>query len=695
MSVYLAEMLSSQAQVYVKQACDQMDALAVIAGQLEASEMAIQLRETRTKMESDNFNLIVVGRYKNGKSTLLNAMLGSLTKPVPELEGSTFDGPLPTDDLPATARLTRICYADQAEVIAWHNDGRREPWTLRRYLTEGTKKPTSEETQRFFASIREFELRYPAELCKAGITLLDSPGLGDEIVLDQITKGALAECDAAIVVYRHDQFAGQDERVFVKEDMERRGVKRYFTVVNLMNGRIVDDRLKLFVWDRLITDMRRGEAYAGQDLASQDIYFVDLKKAAEGSWRRDRALVQASGLEILEQRLGEFLERDCLETHISRWIDGADILAIELEGEAHRRLASLRIEQDQFRASYEAIQPELQDIHRRRNRMQRVFSDYLKQAQMEARTSFEWFAAQLPEVLKAEMVRRPLVSLEGEEVHLDSFWERVTTPIRQKQLAEDASRLAKQILKEQVETWSEIRLPQDLEPVIARMVEEIKAEVAAIEEQFAALAYELTGWRPEVVTIEAGPKLGERVGWIAGGILSGNLDMALFGGALGWKGVAVGMGVEIATAIALIGLAGIAAPIAIPVAIVAGLMANIGWGARRADNTILNIKQKVAEALITGDPKERMPSLGDQLADVKPQVDEAVTKVFAALQTQVTQAVDSAITVQEQSLRALLEANQRSIGERAVMTSETQDLLRGIATARLTLGAMLTVARQM
>lgn len=174
----LSEQLEQDFKYLMKQVGVPIETLATVAAQLKQPEVAKRLNDVYAQMKSDTFHLIVLGRFKNGKSTFLNALLGSHTHPVPELGGS--DGPLPMDDLPCTATLTRINYGEKPSVRVWKFDGKSEPWSLQKYLDQARVRADNEETYHFFRDIREFELTYPAELLKAGITLLDSPGTDDD-----------------------------------------------------------------------------------------------------------------------------------------------------------------------------------------------------------------------------------------------------------------------------------------------------------------------------------------------------------------------------------------------------------------------------------------------------------------------------------------------------------------------------------
>ena len=68
-------------------------------------------RELQVRLAEDRFNLAVVGQFKRGKSSLMNAVIGR------DL--------LPTGLLPLTSAITTLCYGPQA-----HARLRRKGWAL-------------------------------------------------------------------------------------------------------------------------------------------------------------------------------------------------------------------------------------------------------------------------------------------------------------------------------------------------------------------------------------------------------------------------------------------------------------------------------------------------------------------------------------------------------------------------------------
>ena len=65
--------------------------------------------ELRAKIENNVFNLVVLGQFKRGKTTLINALLGA------EI--------LPTAVVPLTSIATILTYGDTLNIKVYFNDG--------------------------------------------------------------------------------------------------------------------------------------------------------------------------------------------------------------------------------------------------------------------------------------------------------------------------------------------------------------------------------------------------------------------------------------------------------------------------------------------------------------------------------------------------------------------------------------------
>jgi small GTP-binding protein len=152
-----------------------------------AQKLAEQLRAGR-------FSISVVGEFKRGKSTLVNALLGEEV--------------VPTGVLPLTAVTTELSCGEPSATIE-HLDGSRraiDPGCLADYVTESGNPGNEKEVARVLVTGR-----WP--LLSGGVVLVDTPGTGS--IHEHNTAAAhtaLIEADGAVVVLSADSPLSATER---------------------------------------------------------------------------------------------------------------------------------------------------------------------------------------------------------------------------------------------------------------------------------------------------------------------------------------------------------------------------------------------------------------------------------------------------------------------------------------------------
>ena len=135
----------------------------------------------------------MLGQFKRGKSTLLNALLGA---PV-----------LPTGVTPVTAITTFIRAGPRTSARISFNDGKEPiltsiegeiPSLLERYISE-TENPRNR------LNVERVEIEVRSEYLDQGIVLIDTPGVGSTFLHNtQTAEAVLTECDAAVFVISAD-----------------------------------------------------------------------------------------------------------------------------------------------------------------------------------------------------------------------------------------------------------------------------------------------------------------------------------------------------------------------------------------------------------------------------------------------------------------------------------------------------------
>jgi GTP-binding protein EngB required for normal cell division len=194
------------------------DLAAVAADRQDLGSRAARLAN---RLAHRHFNVAVLGEFKRGKSTLVNALLGL------DL--------MPTGAIPLTAVATEVAYGLLGATVV-HLDGSTEDVELADvadYVTE-TRNPGNER------QVAHVEARAPVELLRLGVVLVDTPGIGSVFRHDEAAKHALLESDGAIVVMSADAPLSEEERKLLAALSERRAPT--FFVLNRVDHLTLSER---------------------------------------------------------------------------------------------------------------------------------------------------------------------------------------------------------------------------------------------------------------------------------------------------------------------------------------------------------------------------------------------------------------------------------------------------------------------
>lgn len=160
------------------------------------------------KNQSERFRLAVVGEFSQGKSTLLNALLGEEIQPAREI--------------PCSSTVTVLKYGNQKRVVCLYKDGREEEISFDKYQQKASISEDaaidclSDELAK--SEIEEIVFEHPdLELCKSGVEILDSPGLNEHPERTAITQKILENTDAAIFLTNASRPLTQGERDLLQE----------------------------------------------------------------------------------------------------------------------------------------------------------------------------------------------------------------------------------------------------------------------------------------------------------------------------------------------------------------------------------------------------------------------------------------------------------------------------------------------
>lgn len=159
------------------------------------SDFRTQCRELAARLAEDRFNLVVIGRFNRGKSTLMNALLAR--------------DYLPTGIVPLTSVITTVRYGSQKQVVLHFIDSGlplKVPLArLPDYVTQ-RGNPGNEKKIAFA------QIELPVEILRRGFFFVDTPGLGSPIVENTLTtERFLPEADAFVLVTSFESPLSEEE----------------------------------------------------------------------------------------------------------------------------------------------------------------------------------------------------------------------------------------------------------------------------------------------------------------------------------------------------------------------------------------------------------------------------------------------------------------------------------------------------
>jgi GTP-binding protein EngB required for normal cell division len=325
------------------------------AERVGATTLANRLdRELCDRLEQDRFHLVVVGEFNQGKSSLVNALLGRALLPV----GVT----------PTTAVIHHVEHAAEPGARLVYADRSEEPLPLSELglLALGRSqgdddvaaphRPAGEPTSEVEAAangvprqLSHVAVGFPSELLRERIVLVDTPGVND-LCLQRadVTYQYIPNADAVLFVLDAGQPVKESERVFLRDQLLARSRDKIVFVV-----------AKVDIW----SDAERDEAldYVRRELArlvpSPKLFPVAPQLALGGQ-------IGQSGLPELASHLRTFLAQErgriLLDNAIGEGL--AATVAVARSIDARRRAA--RMSSDEIERRIAAIEADLSSHER-------------------------------------------------------------------------------------------------------------------------------------------------------------------------------------------------------------------------------------------------------------------------------------------------------------------------------------------
>lgn len=290
---------------------------------MPASSQLKVLGEIEEDLIQDYYTIMVVGEFKHGKSTFVNALLG---KDI-----------MPRDVTPTTATINAVFHSENPEMQILKVDGQVEKRDL-----------TVDELNQYTASadfnaeeIKYLKLFMDAPLLKNRVVLIDTPGVND---LNQqrsdITFEFLPRADVIIFMTSMDAAMKKTEKIFIQEFLLKNGLDKIVFAANFMD-RIDEEELDdtIDYINRRIQNILDGE--------KATLFPMSAREALEGKLHGDESLLRYSGVPEIEAEIVKRIEsgsRSMEKLERFHWRLKASAEAVRSEIETAKGLSSESLE---------------------------------------------------------------------------------------------------------------------------------------------------------------------------------------------------------------------------------------------------------------------------------------------------------------------------------------------------------------
>ena len=641
---------------------------------LESTEELQQLIKNSESLNRDSFKVLVIGEFKRGKSTVINALLGEEV--------------LPAFATPCTAVINEIKYGEEKRAILHFADKLPEPMPkladdveahIATYKKDGKIPPMEIPVDR----IEEFvvipdpgkdqaesvaqspfglvEIYWPIDLCKNRVEIIDSPGLNEHGTRTKVTMDYLAEVDAIVFVLSCHALASQTELQVISDSIIASGHEDIFFVCNRFDEvrERERDRLKDYAQKRL------GEKTSLEN----GIHFLSALNALDAKLDNNPAALKESGFQDLEQHLVSFLVNDRGRIKIAR-------PAAALKRQINRAVCEiipmqqnmLSADLAELKKQYDSEKPKLDDAEKRRllikEKIARKTSRVKDETRRDIMRYMKELAREIPEMVQSYETEAQVtfLSLENTKTQCENLMRELL-----QKLEDDITTRQNQ--------WVNTELLPDIKNKLQDIFENTTADLEAFLETIDSVKNNLAGH--DVCEDQRDVPVWERVAAAGVGALTVSYGSVIQGGQDGFKGLLKSILPQVGVALGMIVL-GVTNPwIFIPALIATGGISAYFSNSKlekivreklgeKVKNSILDSVEENAETAI-----EKLSNALDEIAE---QVDSGMQKEITSIQ----QSVDKVLKIKQEGENKTKQRETVLLEQRknaAVLIDKLEDLL--------------------
>jgi GTPase SAR1 family protein len=522
--------------------------------QLQLKDEAAITQILKQTVLRDTFKVMVIGEFKTGKSTFINALLG--------------DEVLPSYARPCTAVVAEVQWGDMKKAVLHWRDEKKNPFEIQVQQLEEYVVIREDEKEVRESPYSKVELFWPLPILKNNVEIIDSPGLNENEIREKVTLEYLRRVDAVLFVFTAVRLGPSIHEAEAIENLRNSGHEEIFFVINRWDQLRERDKVDVRQWadGRLRPLSKRSES----------IYYVSSLDALEGRLDGDEARIARSGILQLEAALTHFLTTDRARIKLLRASQELRLIIQTFREIIPHRRGMLEQPLVQLRQKYKEAASKLRELELDVASITHRVSNHRSDMRELVRNKTREFYANVNMQVDVWLQDLEIGFFEG---------------LSPNKVAEKIGEHLAVNLKTEAERWTKGTLQPFVDERMSSLIRELESRTDAFEQKLQQTQFDLSGHTNltgQALQISLdGPKTPlERALAAAGGWVIGGPAVAALGGAFGMQEVVSAI---IPQFVAILGALIIGLPV-LPVALVVGAL----QGGRKLLSVGKQIKDAVA-----------------------------------------------------------------------------------------------------
>ncbi|MDR4507733.1 MAG: dynamin family protein [Candidatus Brocadiaceae bacterium] len=242
-----------------------------------------RLAMVRERLVTNSFNLVILGQFKRGKTTLINSLIGKEV--------------LPSSIVPLTSIVTILKFGKEIRCAIFMENGSEKKISekeLSCYITE-------KENPKNIRGVRCAFIEYPSSFLEKGMLLVDTPGVGSTFLHNtETTYEFLDHLDAALFLMSADVPISQVEKELL--DTIKDSTQKIFFVLNKIDNLTPNEIGEIAAFNKQVLEE--------MGFAVHKIWPVSARDALKAKIINNDVQLSQSGLLELADALGSFLSSE-------------------------------------------------------------------------------------------------------------------------------------------------------------------------------------------------------------------------------------------------------------------------------------------------------------------------------------------------------------------------------------------------